>query len=458
MTVMNHDDVSRGDATSESVCQPGRIRRAVPVEIPQAPAPADQREVGLSEPGIHLSASPTTVRSKRPARPATSETLDAIGSHGQGVGHLCGRHQHQRARVRVQGDRVAVVEDASDNGRGAFGQMSVDDEERGGRPLRVENIEQLRRRRRVRAVVERQVDRRGGHIGGHAPERGRRRHRVEQEGKGRHVRQRQQPEPRGNQQPEHRVSASLTARALTAIAVSTRAGALTGCLVEPAQPPRDTDASLAHADERRAMVDGQIRRRGIADPRVLTAMQAVPRHRFVPSHAVALAYEDSPLRIGYEQTISQPYIVAYMTETAALPDDATVLEIGTGSGYQAAVLAQIAGQVYTIEIVPELAARARALLAELGYNNVEVALGDGYGGWPEHAPFDAIVVTAAPDHVPPALVDQLAVGARLVLPVGPVGGRQAMTIVTKGADGATTEDTLPVRFVPMTGEAQSNRQ
>ena len=254
------------------------------------------------------------------------------------------------------------------------------------------------------------------------------------------------------------MSASLAARALTAVVVSTLAGALTGCLAEPAPPQPDADARRAYTDRRRAMVDDQIRRRGIEDTRVLAAMQAVPRHRFVPTSAVAAAYEDSPLRIGYAQTISQPYIVAYMTEAAALPNDATVLEIGTGSGYQAAVLAQIAGRVYTIEIVPELAASARTLLAELGYDNVEVAHGDGYRGWPEHAPFDAIVVTAAPDHVPPALVDQLAVGARLVLPVGPVGGRQALTIVTKGVDGATTEDTLPVRFVPMTGEAQSNRR
>ena len=254
------------------------------------------------------------------------------------------------------------------------------------------------------------------------------------------------------------MSASLAARALTAVVVSTLAGALTGCLAEPAPPQPDADARRAYTDRRRAMVDDQIRRRGIEDTRVLAAMQAVPRHRFVPPSAVAAAYEDSPLRIGYAQTISQPYIVAYMTEAAALPNDATVLEIGTGSGYQAAVLAQIAGRVYTIEIVPELAVSARALLAELGYDNVEVAHGDGYRGWPEHAPFDAIVVTAAPDHVPPALVDQLAVGARLVLPVGPVGGRQALTIVTKGVDGATTEDTLPVRFVPMTGEAQSNRR
>ena len=231
---------------------------------------------------------------------------------------------------------------------------------------------------------------------------------------------------------------------------------LTGCFHLPPRGQPATDETDTRSDERRAMVDEQLRPRGITDPRVLAAMEAVPRHRFVPRGAAARAYADSPLRIGYDQTISQPYIVAYMTEAAALPDDATVLEIGTGSGYQAAVLAEIARRVYTIEIVPELATRARTLLAELGYDNVEVALSDGYRGWPEHAPFDAIVVTAAPDHVPPALVEQLAVGARLVIPVGPFGGlRQAMTLVTRGRDGATTEETLPVRFVPMTGAAQS---
>ena len=199
------------------------------------------------------------------------------------------------------------------------------------------------------------------------------------------------------------------------------------------------------------MIEEQLRARGISDPRVLAAMETVPRHRFVPDGLAARAYDDSPLRIGYDQTISQPYIVAYMTEAAQLPADAVVLEIGTGSGYQAAVLAEMARQVYTIEIVPELAARSRALLADLGYDNIEVRTGDGYRGWPSDAPFDAIVVTAAPDHVPPALVEQLAVGARLVIPVGRY--RQAMTIVTKDANGATTETTLPVRFVPMTGEA-----
>ena len=200
------------------------------------------------------------------------------------------------------------------------------------------------------------------------------------------------------------------------------------------------------------MVDQQIQRRGILDERVLAAMRDVPRHRFVPSALSPRAYDDSPLPIGFDQTISQPYVVAYMTEAAALPRDAVVLEIGTGSGYQAAVLAQIAAKVYSIEIVPELAVRSRTLLDELGYDNIEVKTGDGYRGWPEEGPFDAILGTAAPDHIPQALIDQLAIGARLVIPVGRF--QQEMTIVTKTDDGATTQTTLPVRFVPMTGEAR----
>ena len=204
------------------------------------------------------------------------------------------------------------------------------------------------------------------------------------------------------------------------------------------------------------MVERQIRARGISAPAVLEALAAVPRHRFVPEALAPRAYDDTPLPIGYDQTISQPYVVAYMTEAAALRPDAKVLDIGTGSGYQAAVLAEIVSRVYSIEIVPELAERSRRLLADLGYDNVEVSTGDGYGGWPDEAPFDAIVVAAAPDHVPPALVEQLAVGARLVIPVGRFA--QEILIVTKTAGGSTTEAVLPVRFVPMTGEAQRPRR
>ena len=203
--------------------------------------------------------------------------------------------------------------------------------------------------------------------------------------------------------------------------------------------------------ERDRMVEQQIRAREITDERVLFAMRAVPRDKFVPSELRHLAYADTPLPIGYDQTISQPYIVAYMTEALELPPDAKVLDVGTGSGYQAAVLAKVARDVFSIEIVSDLVASATVRLKDLGYNNVRVRHGDGYRGWPEEAPFDGIVVAAAPDHIPQALVEQLAVGARLVIPVG--DRSQTMTIVTKTEDGSRLETTFPVRFVPMTGEA-----
>jgi protein-L-isoaspartate(D-aspartate) O-methyltransferase len=206
------------------------------------------------------------------------------------------------------------------------------------------------------------------------------------------------------------------------------------------------DSTLA--ERRRQMVERQIRARGIEDPRVLNAMLAVPRHRFVLPRDVDLAYGDYPVEIGFSQTISQPYIVAYMTEALNLQPQDKVLEIGTGSGYQAAVLGQLVREVATIEIVPELAERSQALLAELGYTNVTVRAGDGYLGWPERAPFDAIIVTAAPDHVPQPLVDQLAVGGRLVIPVG--RGDQDLIIYTRDATGLREESRLPVRFVPLT--------
>ena len=200
------------------------------------------------------------------------------------------------------------------------------------------------------------------------------------------------------------------------------------------------------------MVDEQLLPRDITDPHLLEAMRRVPRDRFVPPDQREWAYEDRPLPIGYRQTISQPYIVAYMTQALRLAPDAKVLEVGTGSGYQAAVLAELGAAVYTIEIIPELATRARASLTELGYTNVRVRQGDGYAGWPEEAPFDAVIVTAAPDHIPQPLVDQLAVGGRLIVPVGQ--GRQMLTILTRTEDGLEETTTLPVRFVPMTGEAQ----
>lgn len=196
------------------------------------------------------------------------------------------------------------------------------------------------------------------------------------------------------------------------------------------------------------MIEDQIRSRGIRDERVLAAMGRVPRERFVPETYRADAYGDYPLPIGYNQTISQPYIVAYMTEAAEVGPEDKVLEIGTGSGYQAAVLAEIAREVYSIEIVGPLAERAEATLRDLGYTNVHVRHGDGYRGWPDAAPFDAIVVTAAPDHVPKPLVEQLAVGGRLVIPVGKYV--QEMQLITKTQAGVTEERTIPVRFVPLT--------
>ena len=195
------------------------------------------------------------------------------------------------------------------------------------------------------------------------------------------------------------------------------------------------------------MVDDQIEARGIRDPRVLAAMRKVPRERFVPPDVVPLAYADQPLPIGHGQTISQPYIVAYMSEALRVTNQSQVLEIGTGSGYQAAILGELAREVYTIELIPELAARARETLASLGYTNVHVRTGDGYLGWPDQAPFDAIMVTAAPDHVPQPLVDQLAVGGRLVIPVGDVD--QEIRILTRTAAGIQESRTIPVRFVPL---------
>ena len=208
------------------------------------------------------------------------------------------------------------------------------------------------------------------------------------------------------------------------------------------------DAEALHLARRRdAMVDEQIAARGIVDPDVLEAMRRVPRHRFVTEDLVAHAHEDRPLGIGHGQTISQPFIVAYMTQALQIAPHHAVLEIGTGSGYQAAVLAELVRQVSSIEIVPELAERARRTLTEAGYRNVDVRTGNGYLGWPERAPFARIIVTAAPPEIPAALVDQLAVGGIMVLPVGKV--MQEMTILTKTARGVTERRTMPVRFVPM---------
>jgi protein-L-isoaspartate(D-aspartate) O-methyltransferase len=204
---------------------------------------------------------------------------------------------------------------------------------------------------------------------------------------------------------------------------------------------------------RQAMVEQQLRARGILNPEVLKAMGEVPRHLFVAPSERAQAYEDHPLPIGYGQTISQPYIVALMTALAQVHAGQRVLEIGTGSGYQAAVLAQLGTRVDSIEIIPALAARARKTLAALGFAAVHVRTGDGFRGWPEEAPFDAIVLTAAPRGVPDPLVAQLKTGGKMVVPVG--DEEQTLLVLTKRRDGSYDETpVLPVRFVPMTGEAQ----
>jgi protein-L-isoaspartate(D-aspartate) O-methyltransferase len=220
----------------------------------------------------------------------------------------------------------------------------------------------------------------------------------------------------------------------------------------PREQEMQQDDREEFAEARERMVREQIEARGISDARVLAAFRKVPRHELVPPAERASAYQDRPLPIGHGQTISQPYVVAVMTAVLGLEGGERVLEVGTGSGYQAAVLAELVGEVYTIEIVEPLAERARRDLERLGYRNVQVRHGDGYRGWPEHAPFDAIVVTAAPDHVPAPLVEQLAEGGRMVIPVG--HGAQDLLRITKDAAGVHEERLIGVRFVPMTGEAQ----
>jgi protein-L-isoaspartate(D-aspartate) O-methyltransferase len=209
------------------------------------------------------------------------------------------------------------------------------------------------------------------------------------------------------------------------------------------------------AAARQHMVDEQLASRGIRNLRVLNAMRMVPRHEFVPEANRAAAYRDTPLPIGFEQTISQPYIVAYMTEALEPEPEHKVLEIGTGSGYQAAVLGVLVKDVYTIEIVEPLADRSRKTLAALGYANVHVRAGNGYLGWPEQAPFDRIMVTAAPDEIPPALVQQLKVGGLMAIPVGV--DIQELRILRRTKTGMETLRTLPVRFVPMTGKPKGQR-
>jgi protein-L-isoaspartate(D-aspartate) O-methyltransferase len=207
---------------------------------------------------------------------------------------------------------------------------------------------------------------------------------------------------------------------------------------------------------RQSMVEDQIVRRGVDNPSVVRAMGEVPRHAFVPPHLQEQAYIDEPLAIGSGQTISQPYIVALMTELLELDGDEKVLEIGTGSGYQAAVLARVAREVYTVEIREELGRQAEERLAELGYDNVFLRIGDGYQGWPEEAPFDGIMVTAAPDTVPQPLIDQLKEGGKLVIPVGDFF--QDLLVLTKTPDGVEQREIIPVRFVPMIGEVEEQKR
>jgi len=202
-----------------------------------------------------------------------------------------------------------------------------------------------------------------------------------------------------------------------------------------------------YAIMRERMVRDQIEIRGVRDENVLNAMRKVERHRFVPQEVKQVAYEDRPVSIGEDQTISQPYIVAYMTEALQLKPDDKVLEIGTGSGYQAAILAEIVDQVYTIEIIKELATSARDRLLEMGYDNITVKNGDGYQGWPQQAPFDAIIITAAPPKIPAKLLNQLKVGGKMIVPVGTV--HQELLLVERTNSGLKKRSLLPVRFVPM---------
>lgn len=204
------------------------------------------------------------------------------------------------------------------------------------------------------------------------------------------------------------------------------------------------------------MVKDQIIARGVKDPRVIKAMEKVPRHDFVPTRLRAHSYMDSPLPIGLGQTISQPYIVAFMTEALDLTAGDRILEIGTGSGYQAAVLAELVRAVYTIEILPELGECAKSTLEKLQYKNIHVKIGDGYKGWPEMAPFDAVIVTCAPEQIPAALIDQLKEGGRMIIPVGREGRVQKLVKVTKHKGKAQTQAVMDVRFVPMVeGESEN---
>jgi protein-L-isoaspartate(D-aspartate) O-methyltransferase len=227
-------------------------------------------------------------------------------------------------------------------------------------------------------------------------------------------------------------------------------GIMMSCSAPGGEVGASTEPDWANLRER--MVRQQIETRGVKDPQVLKAMRSVPRHLFVPDDYREAAYQDSPLPIGESQTISQPYIVALMSELLEVGPGDKVLEIGTGSGYQAAVLAAMGVEVYTVEIRQRLCERARETLAEIGYDNVHVRCGDGYGGWPEEEPFAGIIVTAAPDRIPDPLVEQLSVGARMVIPLGDF--YQQLMVIKKTDAGVEERSVIPVRFVPMTGEIE----
>ncbi len=247
------------------------------------------------------------------------------------------------------------------------------------------------------------------------------------------------------------------------LAISLIVGVLSADIPQPRTSEPKADP---YQKQRERMVATQIDRRGVRDGRVgvrdevvLDAMRRVPRHEFVPKRYKSRSYADSPLPIGYDQTISQPYIVGFMTEMLKVKKEHKVLEIGTGSGYQAAVLAEIVENVYSIEIIKELGEQVKARLERLNYQNITVRIGDGYFGWKEHAPFDAIIVTAAADHIPPPLVNQLKPGGRMGIPVGGRFQVQNILIVEKALDGTvTTKQVMPVRFVPLTRSQKKNKK
>jgi len=222
---------------------------------------------------------------------------------------------------------------------------------------------------------------------------------------------------------------------------------------------QDAGTQATWEEQRRQMVERQLRLREVKNESVLAAMARVPRHEFVPAAERRLAYADQPLPIGHEQTISQPYIVAFMTQAISPNKKQRVLEVGTGSGYQAAVLAEIVGDVYTIELIPELAKQAKERLRRQGYKNIHVKAGDGYKGWPDAAPFDAIVVTCGADHVPEPLFEQLKPGGSMVIPIGKSPELQWLQLITKQADGKQrSRDLVPVRFVPLRRQKDQGRR